>query len=68
MHASDMAKAIDSPVIHVNGDSVDNCIRASKLALAYWYMFRKDVFVNLLCYRKHGHNELDEPTFTNPCT
>uniref|UniRef100_A0A7E4UQ48 Transket_pyr domain-containing protein n=1 Tax=Panagrellus redivivus TaxID=6233 RepID=A0A7E4UQ48_PANRE len=65
-HCTDIAKSLPSPVIHVNGDSVEDVLRAGRLAFAYRQRFRKDVFVNLLCYRRWGHNELDDPTFTQP--
>uniref|UniRef100_A0A0N4ZSZ6 RRM domain-containing protein n=1 Tax=Parastrongyloides trichosuri TaxID=131310 RepID=A0A0N4ZSZ6_PARTI len=66
LHASDMAKGIDCPVIHVNGDSPEDVIRASKLALAYRMKFRKDIFVNMLSFRRWGHNELDNCIITQP--
>ncbi|KAK0410283.1 hypothetical protein QR680_005042 [Steinernema hermaphroditum] len=65
-HCTDMAKAIDAPVIHVNGDHPEDLVRATRLALAYRQRFRKDVFVNLICFRRWGHNELDDPRFTQP--
>jgi len=65
-HCTDLAKQIGAPVIHVNGDYPEDLIRATRLALEYRQKFRKDVFVNLVCFRRWGHNELDDPTFTNP--
>ena len=53
-------------IIHVNGDSPEEVVRATRLAFEYQRQFRKDVIVDLLCYRQWGHNELDEPFFTNP--
>lgn len=53
-------------IIHVNGDSPEEVVHAARLALEYQRQFRKDVIVDLLCYRQWGHNELDEPLFTNP--
>ena len=53
-------------IIHVNGDSPEEVVRAAQLAFEYQRQFRKDVIVDLLCYRQWGHNELDEPFFTNP--
>ncbi|XP_040582261.1 probable 2-oxoadipate dehydrogenase complex component E1 homolog [Lepeophtheirus salmonis] len=61
-----IAKQINAPVIHVNGDFPEEVVRATKLAVEYQRTFRKDVFIDILCYRKWGHNELDDPTFTNP--
>ncbi|KAI1719617.1 transketolase, pyrimidine binding domain-containing protein [Ditylenchus destructor] len=65
-HCTDIAKSIDSPIIHVNGNNVEKVLASARLALAYRQQFRKDVFINLVCFRKHGHNELDDPSFTQP--
>ncbi|CAD5231452.1 unnamed protein product [Bursaphelenchus xylophilus] len=66
LHCTDYAKALDCPVIHVNACSSEDASRAAELALKYRQEFRKDVFVNLHCFRRHGHNEIDNPRFTNP--
>lgn len=65
-HCTDIAKAFEYPVIHVNGDHPEEVVKATRLALAYRERFRKDVFINLVCFRRWGHNELDDPTFTSP--
>lgn len=65
-YASDLAKGYEMPVIHVNGDDAQACITAMRLACAYRTKFRKDVIVDLVGYRRHGHNETDEPAFTQP--
>ena len=66
MYASDIGKIIDCPVIHVNGDYPEEVAKACRIALDYRMMFRKDVIVDIVCYRRWGHNELDDPSFTQP--
>lgn len=65
-YCSDVLKMIDGPCIHVNGDSTDDVIKASILALKYRQTFGKDVALDIVCFRRWGHNELDDPTITNP--
>ncbi|KAG7199330.1 hypothetical protein KM043_018178 [Ampulex compressa] len=65
-YCTDLAKMISAPVIHVNGDDPEMVVRATRIAFKYQRKFRKDVFVDLNCFRRWGHNELDDPLFTNP--
>ncbi|XP_019737357.1 2-oxoadipate dehydrogenase complex component E1 [Hippocampus comes] len=66
LYCSDVGKMVNCAVIHVNGDDAEEVVRATRLAVDYQRRFRRDVIVDLICYRQWGHNELDEPFFTNP--
>src|SRR5206468_7517394 len=59
-------RVADAPVLHVNGDDPEACVHAMTLALEYRMRFKRDVCIDIVCYRKHGHNEMDDPTFTQP--
>jgi 2-oxoglutarate dehydrogenase E1 component len=65
-YASDLAKTVLAPIFHVNGDRPEAAVHAIQMALAYRQKFGKDVIIDLIGYRKHGHNEGDEPAFTQP--
>ncbi|MCC6190954.1 MAG: 2-oxoglutarate dehydrogenase E1 component [Anaerolineales bacterium] len=66
LYASDLAKGFEIPIVHVNADEPEACLEAARLAYAYRARFRKDFLIDLFGYRRYGHNEGDEPAFTQP--
>jgi len=65
-YPSDFAKTLDAPVFHVNGDDIEACVYIFELAAKWRAEFKRDVIIDMFCYRKHGHNEIDQPAFTQP--
>ena len=66
IYATDIARAVDAPVFHVNGDDPEACLHVARVTYEFRQRFKKDVVIDMICYRRHGHNEADDPSYTQP--
>jgi 2-oxoglutarate dehydrogenase E1 component len=65
-YCTDIARMVQAPIFHVNGDDPESCLRVAQIAFDYRQQFNRDVVIDMICYRRHGHNEGDDPSYTQP--
>ncbi len=65
-YATDIARMVQAPIFHVNGDDPEAAMKVTRAAFAYRSRFKRDVVIDMVCYRRHGHNEADDPAYTQP--
>jgi 2-oxoglutarate dehydrogenase E1 component len=65
-YCTDIARMVQAPIFHVNGDDPEACVRVTRIAFDYRQQFKRDVVIDMICYRRHGHNEGDDPSYTQP--
>ena len=66
LYPTDVAKSVQSPIIHVNADKPEDVIKVMKMAVDYRQKFKRDIWIDLIGYRRHGHSEMDQPSFSQP--
>src|SRR3712207_8297185 len=66
LYSTDVARMVNAPILHVNGDDPEACVRVARLAVEYRQAFKKDTLIDMICYGRRGHNEGEDPSMTQP--